>query len=257
MKGIILAGGSGSRLHPLTAITNKHLLPVGPFPMIFYSISALKEAGVREILIVTGTNHMGDMVNLLGSGSSMGLEFTYKVQDQAGGIAEALGLARGFVGQDNMMVLLGDNIFGDPLGPIREAYEQSDARGWILLKTVEDPHRFGVATRDQTDRVIRIVEKPAQPETNLAVTGLYLYDASVFDFIRTLKPSARGELEITDVNNWYVEQDSMGSSELTGFWTDAGTHPSLVRAARLVPPLVPRVSQTLGINPVDYVPPEN
>jgi len=235
MKGVILAGGTGSRLFPLTKVTNKHLLPVGRKPMIYYPIDRLIEAGIEEVLIVTGTEHMGDVVALLGSGKDFSCRFTYKVQDEAGGIAQALGLAENFSSGDPMVVILGDNLFEDPLTPMVQSFEkdQGSTGARIALKEVSDPKRFGVATLAD-DRVVRIVEKPEHPESNWAVTGIYIYDGGVFDVIRTLRPSGRGELEITDVNNAYIEAGKMGYNFLAGWWTDAGTFESLSLASRLV-----------------------
>ncbi|MEJ2366765.1 MAG: sugar phosphate nucleotidyltransferase [Acidobacteriota bacterium] len=235
MKGVILAGGTGSRLFPLTKVTNKHLLPVGRKPMIFYPVEKLLETGIDEILIVTGTEHMGAVVTLLGSGREFGCQFTYKVQDQAGGIAQALGLAENFAGGDAVAVILGDNIFEDSLKSIVEGFagEQGGRGARIALKQVPDPKRFGVATlRD--NRIVRIAEKPEHPESPYAVTGIYIYDGRVFDIIRTLNPSARGELEITDVNNAYIDRKELGYDLLQGWWTDAGTFQSLGLAGRLV-----------------------
>lgn len=220
MKGIVLAGGTGSRLYPLTKVTNKHLLPVGNKPMIYYPIEKLTGAGIEEILIVTGTEHMGDVVNLLGSGKDFGCRFTYKVQDEAGGIAQALGLAENFCGSEPMTVILGDNIFETGLSKALANYDGSGAQ--ILIKQVEDPERFGVAELEG-DRIIGIEEKPDRPKSEFAVTGIYMYDAQVFDLIRNLEPSDRGELEITDVNNHYIENGAMKYSILDGWWTDAGT----------------------------------
>lgn len=231
MKGIILAGGTGSRLYPLTKVTNKHLLPVGQHPMIYHPIQKLTEVGIEEILVVTGTEHMGDVVNLLGSGKDFNCRFTYKVQDEAGGIAQALGLAENFVGQDSMTVILGDNVFQTSLQKAVDEYPGSGAQ--ILLKKVDDPERFGVA-EVEGDQIVSIEEKPDSPKSNLAVTGVYMYDAQVFDYIRTLEPSDRGELEITDVNNKYIQQKAMRFSLLKGWWTDAGTPESYKRANKLV-----------------------
>lgn len=231
MKGIILAGGTGSRLYPLTKVTNKHLLPIGNKPMIYYPIEKLTEAGIEEILIVTGTEHMGDVVNLLGSGKDFGCRFTYKVQDEAGGIAQALGLAENFVGDDSMTVILGDNIFQTSLDKALNTYPGDGAQ--ILLKEVDDPERFGVAEVED-DKIIGIEEKPEQPKSSLAVTGVYMYDSKVFDFIRELEPSDRGELEITDVNNRYIKREQMRFSIIEGWWTDAGTPDSYKRANELV-----------------------
>jgi glucose-1-phosphate thymidylyltransferase len=235
MKGIILAGGTGSRLFPLTKVTNKHLLPVGREPMIFHPVHKLTEAGIDEILIVTGVEHMGDVVNLLGSGKDFGCRFTYKVQDEAGGIAQALGLAENFAGKIPLCVILGDNIFEDSIAPFVKAFRKQERGARLLLKQVHDPQRYGVAEIDGS-RVVRIVEKPKKPRSDLAVVGIYFYDAQVFDIIRTLKPSARGELEITDVNNHYLTAGSMQYDLLSGWWTDAGTFESLAVANELVRP---------------------
>lgn len=230
MKGIVLAGGTGSRLFPLTKVTNKHLLPVGKKPMIYYPIEKLIDAGMEEILIVTGTEHMGDVVNLLGSGKDFGCRFTYKVQDEAGGIAQALGLAENFVGNETMTVILGDNIFEAPLDKALKIYPGSG--GQILLQKVEDPERFGVAELNG-DKIVGIEEKPDKPKSDYAVTGIYMFDADVFDLIKTLKPSVRGELEITDVNNHYISKGEMRFSVLDGWWTDAGTPESYKIANQL------------------------
>ncbi|HKI44792.1 MAG TPA: sugar phosphate nucleotidyltransferase [Balneolales bacterium] len=223
MKGIILAGGTGSRLYPLTKVTNKHLLPIGEKPMIYYPIERLLECGIEEILVVTGTEHMGDVVSLLGSGKDFGCRFTYKVQDEAGGIAQALSLAENFVGDDSMIVILGDNIFQTSLRPAVKEYPKQGAR--ILIKEVPDPTRYGVPEL-KGDQIVGIEEKPEHPKSNYCVTGIYFYDHEVFNIIRTLKPSSRGELEITDVNNEYIRRSAMRYSVLDGWWTDAGTHAS-------------------------------
>lgn len=233
MKGIILAGGTGSRLFPLTKVTNKHLLPVGQKPMIFHPVEKLIEAGMKDILIVTGVEHMGDVVSLLGSGKDFGCRFTYKVQDEAGGIAQALSLAELFVGNDQCAVILGDNIFQDSIKGEAKAFEQQKTGARILLKEVPDPHRFGVAEL-KGDRVNSIEEKPKDPKSNWAVTGIYFYDAHVFEFIRTLKPSARGELEITDVNNHYISKNQLSYGKFNGWWSDAGTFDSLARVNKLL-----------------------
>ncbi len=230
MKGVVLAGGTGSRLYPLTKVTNKHLLPVGNKPMIYHPIEKLIEVGIEEILIVTGTDHMGDVVNLLGSGKDFGCRFTYKVQDEAGGIAQALGLAENFAGDDSVVVILGDNIFEHSLKKAVENYTGSGAQ--ILIQEVHDPQRYGVAELEG-DRVISIEEKPENPKSNYAVTGIYFYDSKVFECIKTLKPSGRGELEITDVNNFYIRNNAMTSSVLKGWWTDAGTPDSYKLANKL------------------------
>jgi glucose-1-phosphate thymidylyltransferase len=231
MKGIVLAGGTGSRLYPLTKVTNKHLLPIGNKPMIYFPIERLLEAGITEILIVTGTEHMGAVVNLLGSGKDFGCRFTYKVQDEAGGIAQALGLAENFVGGDTMTVILGDNIFDYALSEAVKSFSGEGAH--IMIKEVPDPSRYGVAELDGK-RIVSIEEKPSNPKSDYCVTGIYMFDARVFDFIRTLKPSGRGELEITDVNNHYIDKGQMTYSILEGWWTDAGTPESYRVANELV-----------------------
>ncbi|MFD3259462.1 sugar phosphate nucleotidyltransferase [Paenibacillus lentus] len=232
MKAIILAGGTGSRLYPLTKVTNKHLLPVGKYPMIFHPIYKLKQAGLTDILIVTGKDHMGDVVNLLGSGSEMGVTFTYKVQDEAGGIAQALDLAEQFVGDDQMIVILGDNVFADDITPFVANFRNQQIGAKILIQEVSDPSRFGVPEL-HGNRILSIEEKPQLPKSNYAVTGIYMFDHKVFDIIKTLKPSARGELEITDVNNAYIKRGELTFDVLQGWWTDAGTHASLARANEL------------------------
>ncbi len=234
MKGIILAGGLGSRLFPATKVTNKHLLPVYDRPMIYYPIQALVNAGLDDILIVTGGNSAGDFLKLLGNGKEFGLKHVnYTYQEGEGGIAEALGLAEHFAAGDDICVILGDNIIQGNLRAARAAFESQKGGAHILLKEVGDPERFGVAELDG-NRIVKIVEKPKQPKSNLAVTGIYFFDRTVFDFIKRLEPSARGELEITDVNNFYVEAGKMGWSMLQGWWTDAGTWESLYRATNLV-----------------------
>ncbi|QSH42617.1 sugar phosphate nucleotidyltransferase [Lentisphaerota bacterium ZTH] len=237
MKGIILAGGTASRLMPLTKVTNKHLLPVGRIPMIYHSINKLRDAGIEEILIVTGVNHMGDVVSLLGSGKDFNCKFTYKVQDEAGGIAQALALAENFAGSDPVAVILGDNIFEDPMSGYLQDFDGSGAH--IILKEVHDPQRFGVAETDGRN-VINIEEKPQSPKSRLAVTGIYFYDADVYNVIRTLKPSARGEFEISDVNNHYIQAGKMSCSYMNGWWSDAGTFESLARVQQLIEEAPPK-----------------
>ncbi len=233
LRGVVLAGGTGTRLRPLTKVTNKHLLPVGLKPMIYYPIEKLRGVGIEEILIVTGVEHMGDVVGLLGSGKEFGCRFTYKVQDEAGGIAQALGLAENFANGQPLAVILGDNIFQASLAVHAERFLGQRAGARLLLKQVPDPERFGVAEiRD--GKVLGIEEKPKAPKSNYAITGIYFYDGGVFDIIRTLKPSGRGELEITDVNNSYIRQGQLAYDALDGWWTDAGTFESLVRASELV-----------------------
>jgi glucose-1-phosphate thymidylyltransferase len=233
VKGVVLAGGTGSRLMPLTKVTNKHLLPIGKKPMIYYPIEKLISAGLEQILIVTGTEHMGDVVGLLGSGKDFGCHFTYKVQDEAGGIAQALALAENFAGGDAVAVILGDNIFSAGLRPYVDNFISQKDGARVLLKQVPDPHRFGVAHIAE-GRIIAIEEKPQKPKSDYAITGIYFYDASVFDIIRTLKPSARGELEVSDVNNAYIRRGSLEYDILDGWWTDAGTFESLTRASKQV-----------------------
>jgi len=232
LRGVVLAGGTGSRLRPLTKVTNKHLLPVGRKPMIYYPIEKLTGIGIEEILIVTGLEHMGDVVGLLGSGKDFGCRFTYKVQDEAGGIAQALALAENFANGQSLAVILGDNIFQASLKEHAATFIEQTVGARLLLQQVSDPHRFGVA-EIQDGRVLGIEEKPKEPKSDYAITGVYFYDASVFDIIRTLEPSARGELEITDVNNAYIRKGQMSYDFLDGWWTDAGTFDSLMRANEL------------------------
>jgi glucose-1-phosphate thymidylyltransferase len=234
MKGVILAGGLGTRLYPLTKVTNKHLLPVYDKPMIYYPIQTLINAGIDDILIVTGGNNAGDFLRLLGNGKEFGLRhINYTYQQGEGGIAEALGLAEFFADGDGICVVLGDNIIEKNIRKAAEAFQKQKKGARILLKEVPDPHRFGVAEL-KGDRIVGIEEKPKQPKSRYAVIGIYFYDSTVFDFIKSLKPSDRGELEITDVNNRYIEQGTMTYDILEGWWTDAGTFESLLRANQLV-----------------------
>jgi len=233
LRGVVLAGGTGLRLKPLTKVTNKHLLPVGHKPMIYYPIEKLTSIGIEQILIVTGVEYMGDVVGLLGSGREFGCQFTYKVQDEAGGIAQALGMAEGFSNNKPLAIILGDNIFQANLKKYADKFIAQKNGARLLLKKVPNPQRFGVAQISDT-RVIRIDEKPKKPESDYAVTGIYFYDATVFDIIRTLKPSGRGELEITDVNNAYIARGQLAYDILDGWWTDAGTFESLSKANELV-----------------------
>lgn len=234
MKGIVLAGGLGTRLHPLTKVTNKHLLPVYNAPMIHYPLKTLINAGITDILIVTGGNSAGDFLKLLGNGRDFGLEHVnYTYQEGEGGIAEALGLAKFFASGNKVCIVLGDNIIEKNIMKAVKAFEQQKEGAKILLKEVPDPQRFGVPVLDG-ERVIRIEEKPKHPKSNYAVTGIYMYDNTVFDIIETLKPSDRGELEITDVNNTYIERGTMTWEVLDGWWTDAGTFESLLLASQLV-----------------------
>ncbi|ODS42962.1 MAG: spore coat protein [Candidatus Altiarchaeales archaeon IMC4] len=230
MKGVILAGGTGSRLMPLTKVTNKHLLPVYDKPMIYYPLNTLIGAGIDDILIVSGPGHAGHFLNLLGSGKDFGVRLTYEIQDDAGGIAHALSLAQDFSDEEEIAVILGDNIFEDTIVEKIHGFKKGAK---IFLKGIENPRRFGVPELIG-GRIISIEEKPKNPKSSYAVTGLYLYDFEVFDIIKTLKPSPRGELEITDVNNWYIKKRKMDYGIIDGFWSDAGTFESLFRASCLV-----------------------
>ena len=233
MKGVILAGGLGTRLHPLTKITNKHLLPIYDRPMIYYPLQTLVDAGIDDILLVTGGNNAGDFLKLLGNGKEFGLkQLNYTYQEGEGGIAEALGLAEYFSEGDSVIVILGDNIIEKSIKTAVDTFKQQGGGAKILLKEVADPQRFGVAELDG-EKVVNIVEKPKQPKSNLIVTGVYMYDSEVFDIIKTLKPSGRDELEITDVNNRYIQDNKMTFEVLDGWWTDAGTFESLYRANSL------------------------
>lgn len=232
MKGIILAGGTGSRLYPLTKVTNKHLLPVGKHPMVDHLIAKIKQAGISEIMVITGKEHMGAVVNLLGSGYDYGVKFTYRIQDQPGGIAQALGLCEEFVSGDKCLVILGDNIFEDDISDNVENFIKQDRGAKILIKNVPDPQRYGVAELKGSN-IIGIEEKPDKPKSDYCVTGIYMYDNRVFNVIKTLKPSNRGELEITDVNNWYIKDGSLTFDMLEGWWTDAGTFSSFAYANEL------------------------
>jgi glucose-1-phosphate thymidylyltransferase len=234
MKGVILAGGIGSRLFPLTRVTNKHLLPVYDRPMIFYPIQTLVNAGIRDILIVTGGQDAGDFLRLLGNGKDFGLKhINYTYQEGEGGIADALRLAEHFADRQKICVVLGDNLIETNILPARERFEKQERGAHIILKEVPDPERFGVPVFENS-RIIRIEEKPKEPKSRYAVIGIYMYDGTVFDRIRKLKPSARGEFEITDVNNQYLEEGTLTYSILEGWWTDAGTFESLLRANNLV-----------------------
>ncbi len=234
MKGVVLAGGLGSRMYPLTKVTNKHLLPVYREPMIYYPIRTLVNAGIDEILIVTGGNNAGDFLMLLGNGKEFGLRhIDYTYQEGEGGIAAALSLAEFFADKGKIVVVLGDNIIEKNIKQAVEAFEKQEEGARILLKEVPDPQRFGVPTLDG-DRVIGIEEKPSVPKSSYAVIGIYMYDSRVFDFIKTLKPSERGELEITDVNNFYIREGKMEWDVLDGWWSDAGTFESLRYAGNMV-----------------------
>ena len=234
MKGIVLAGGLGKRLHPLTKVTNKHLLPIYDRPMIYYPLQTLCDAGIREIMIVTGGNSAGDFLKLLGNGREFGLpHIAYTYQEGERGIADALRLCEHFAGGEPVVVVLGDNIVQHGIAPYVERFARQGAGCRLLLKEVDDPERFGVPTFDG-DRIAAIEEKPSAPKSRFAVTGIYMYDSRVFDFARELVPSARGELEITDVNNAYIAAGTCAYDVLDGWWTDAGQFESLFRAAQLV-----------------------
>ena len=234
MKGVVLAGGLGTRLAPLTKITNKHLLPIYDRPMIYYPIETLVNAGIRDIMIVTGGASAGEFLRLLGNGKEFGLkDFHYTYQEGEGGIAEALGLCAHFVDEDRVAVILGDNVIEGDIAASARAFAEQARGARVLLKEVPDPERFGVPEiRD--GKILRIIEKPATPPSRFAVTGIYFYDASVFEIIKTLRPSGRGELEITDVNNAYIAAGTLEYDVLDGWWTDAGTFESLHRASILV-----------------------
>ncbi len=246
MKGVILAGGSGSRLYPLTKVTNKHLLPVGNIPMLFHPLRKMLQAGIKDILVVTGTEHVGPILRLLGTGDHVGellglgaavsCNFTYRVQEGALGIAHALSLAQSFSAGESLLVILGDNVFEDDLNSYKENFLRKKGGAMILLKEMPNSReaaRFGVVELDG-DKIVGIEEKPKKPKTNYAVTGIYFYDNRIFEAIGTLKMSDRGELEITDVNNWYIRRGLLTYGILKGYWTDAGTFESLRHAHRLV-----------------------
>ena len=234
MKGVVLAGGLGTRLHPLTKVTNKHLLPVYDQPMIFYPIKTLINAGIDDIMVVTGGNSAGDFLKLLGNGKDFGLKhLSYAYQEGEGGIADALALVEHFADEGPICVVLGDNIIEGNIRTAADDYLKQGKGAKILLKKVDDPQRFGVPELDG-DRVLRIEEKPQNPKSDFAVIGIYFYDGSVFEVIKTLVPSGRGELEITDVNNHYIDRGEMTWGKLDGWWTDAGTFESLLHATNLV-----------------------
>jgi glucose-1-phosphate thymidylyltransferase len=234
LKGVVLAGGTGSRLRPLTLVTNKHLLPVYDKPMVYYPIQMLVDAGIRDIMVLTGGESAGDFMKLLGSGEAFGLDhLEYAYQKGSGGIAEALGLTRYFIGDDDVVVVLGDNILEKPIAGAVERYRKQGGGARVLLKKVHDPQRFGVANVDG-DKVVEIVEKPKFPKSDLAVIGVYMYDNEVLSIVSGLKRSDRGELEITDVNNEYLRRGKLKYEVVDGWWTDAGTFESLFHAGRLV-----------------------
>ena len=232
VKGIILAGGTGSRLYPLTKVTNKHCLPVGNKPMIYHAVEKMIDCGITKILIVTGVEHIGSLVGLLGSGKEFNCEFTYRVQDEAGGIAQALNLARDFVGNSKSLVILGDNIFESSIKESVQNFDKNGEGAQLFITKVTDPERFGVPTIDN-NKIIKVTEKPSSPDSNYAVTGIYLFDEYVFDYISQCTPSKRGELEITDVNNSYINAGKCNYTILKGWWTDAGTFESLKLATKL------------------------
>jgi glucose-1-phosphate thymidylyltransferase len=234
MKGIILAGGTGSRLSPLTKVTNKHLLPVGRKPMIMHPLGKLVEAGIMDVMIITGVEHAGAIVGLLGSGREHGCKITYRIQDEAGGIAQALGLAEDFAAGGRCCVILGDNIFSDQLAPFAATYSAMPSGAMILLKRVPDPGRYGVAEIGPGGEVMSIEEKPTAPKSDMAVTGVYFYDQTAFHVIKGLLPSARGELEVTDINNYYLKINKLRYMEISGGWTDAGTFSSLAKANEMM-----------------------
>ena len=233
IKGVILAGGKGLRLYPLTKVTNKHLLPVGREPMILNPVKKLIESGITDILVVTSTEHMGSMINLLGSGKEFGCSFTYRVQEAAGGIAHALALAEDFAGSAKLVVILGDNITSGSIKSHVEKFANQAKGAMVLVKKVADPERFGIAVMDER-QIVAIEEKPKEPKSNYAVIGYYMYDPKVFEIIRRLRPSARGELEITDVNNEYIGRGELMFEILNDDWTDAGTFESLLYANQMM-----------------------
>lgn len=234
MKGVLLAGGTGSRLYPLTKVTNKHLLPVYNKPMIYYPLYLMKLAGITEVLLVSGKGHAGNFLELLGSGKALGIKISYEVQEEAGGIAQALSLAENFVRDEKMLVVLGDNILEDDVSEAVKEFRQQESGARIFLKSVPNPKSYGVA-EIANDKVVNVIEKPENPPSDLAVVGCYMYDNQVFDVIRGLKPSARNELEITDVNNHYLKAGTLAYSILEGFWGDCGeSFDSLAEASKLV-----------------------
>lgn len=229
VKGVILAGGQGTRLYPLTKVTNKHLLPVGKEPMIYNPVKQLVSAGIDDILVVTSKEHMGDVISLLGSGSEFGCDFTFRVQEKALGIADALLLAEHFAGNEKIVVILGDNIADYSIKRYVEKYKQQSSGAKVLLRRVDDPERYGIAALDEL-KIVEIEEKPRQPKSCYAVIGIYMFDEQVFDIIRKIKPSGSGEYEITEVNNQYIKRSRLTYDILDGRWTDAGTFESLAYA---------------------------
>jgi glucose-1-phosphate thymidylyltransferase len=233
VKGIILAGGKGTRLHPLTKATNKHLLPLGKEPMLYHPIRHMCTAGIADILVVTSTQHMGDVVNCLGSGAEFGCSLTYKVQEEAAGIADALRLGESFAGDEKICVMLGDNVFENSIAPYAANFEEQKVGARVVVKEVGEPERYGVAAMDER-QILDIEEKPKNPKSHFAVVGLYFYDKQVWDIIRGIKPSPRGELEITSVNNAYIERSQLMFDICAGRWTDAGTFDSWMEASKLM-----------------------
>lgn len=233
MKGIILAGGTGTRLYPLTKVTNKHLLPVGKEPMIFHPIKQLVSAGLKQILVVTSTDHMGDIVKVLGSGKDFGCEFTFHVQEEPKGIAHALALTENFAGKDKIVVLLGDNIFEYSIRPCVKNFENQKEGARVLLKKVNNPERFGIAAMDE-EHIFEIEEKPSSPKTDYAVVGVYMYDSEVFNILKNIKPSDRGEYEITSVNNEYIKRGKLKYEIVKGRWMDTGTFESYLEANKIL-----------------------
>lgn len=225
LKGVILAGGTGSRLHPLTRVTNKHLLPVGRYPMIYHPLARMAEAGIEQVAVVTSPEHMGDVVNLLGSGRRFGLDLTFRVQDAPGGIAQAMSLCENFTADEPFVVILGDNILSESIAGEVGTYQEQVRNGGgarVLLKEVPDPERYGVP-RIEGSQIVEIIEKPTEPPSSYSVTGIYFYDADVYDIIRDLKPSRRGEYEVSDVSNAYIDRGTLSYGILQGWWGDAGT----------------------------------
>ncbi|GIO66211.1 sugar phosphate nucleotidyltransferase [Paenibacillus sp. FSL M7-1455] len=243
MKGVVLAGGTGTRLYPLTRLINKHLLPVGKYPMILYGLERLRQAGITDILMVIGKQSAGLYTDFLGSGKEFGVHLTYRIQEEAGGIAEALELARGFVAEgERFVVLLGDNLFMDDLKPFVDGFvRQPEGTAKVLLKQVKDARRYGVPVFDEKNKelIAKIEEKPAQPKSSYCVTGIYMYDTAVFDIISQIHPSERGELEITDVNNVYAAEGKLEYDILQKWWSDAGTFESLQEAGRRMKGMIP------------------
>lgn len=235
MKGVILAGGTGTRLQPITKITNKHLLPVGPYPMIYWPIKKLKEAGIQEILIITHEEYIDSFEKLLNDGEDLGVSLHYAIQPTASGISDGLAHAKDFVGKEKFVLILGDNIFEDSLRPFTQSFQKQRKGARVLVKKVDDPNRFGVAQLNEDDQsIISIIEKPKSFISNYIVTGIYMYGPEVFSYIDDLSPSDRGELEITDLNNIYIRKSILQFDQLPGWWVDAGTHESLFLANQLI-----------------------